>query len=408
VLGTLIIVAACLAAAALARWRRWAPPLVASLVIGLLARTAVVLLARQHTPHDVGVSFHIAGQDVLDGRDPVTSLPRYQWNFLPFSAYLFAAEIKTGLSWQYASKLLPVASDVATIALVSRLAPGPAAGRRAALLYALAPPAILVAAWHGQLEPVCVFLGLGALLLARSQRAIAAGLAVGLAIASKTWPVLFLPGVLLQVPLRSWWRVVAAAAAMLAGWAVIIPLALHDSLRKAAGVIVGYQSFAGSWGWSGLLRYARLAGAGYAGHNVDVVQRAGTLLTAAAVVAVLVGFGRLRRRSPEDVTVAVILAFLVTTAGAGPQYLLWPVALLCAAGRRSGYAYILLATAWTGLFYLYAFPRGEGATHWAGAALEAVSIAVILAAIAAMPWRGHGGPPAPLESAGPLMPASQS
>ena len=407
---TLILVVACLAASALALWRHWSPSLTVSLGIGLVVRVAVIFLSHKYTPHDVAVSFYTAGQDVLHGRDPLTSLPKYQWNFLPFSAYLFAAEAKTGLSWQYASKILPVACDVATIALVGRLVRPEEHRRNAQLLYALSPVAIFVSAWHGQVEPIAITLGLSALLLARRQQVLAAGLVAGFAVASKSWPVVFLPGVFLYIPWRRWWQVAVGVVVVLAGWALVIPLALHDSLKKAIKVIVSYRSFSGTWGWTGLLRYAHLTSYGYAGQHVNTAQRAGTILTALAIVAVLAVFWLWLRRTPEDITVAIILAFLITTAGAGPQYLLWPAALLYALRRPAGYVYLLLASAWTGLFYLYAFPRGESFTHWPGAALEILSIAIMLAALASMPWKAASGghAAADLAPVDPMVPAGRA
>lgn len=407
-LVTLILVGACLVASVLALWFRWSPPLAVSLLTGLLVRVAVVYFSHQDTPHDVSVAFYTAGQDVLHGRDPLTSLPKFQWNFLPFSAYLFAAEVKTGLSWQYASKLLPVACDVATIALVGQFVRAPENRRNAQFLYALAPLAIFVSAWHGQVEPIAIFLGLSALLLARSQQALAAGVVAGLAIAAKSWPIVFVPGVALSVPLRKWWQIAVGVVVVLAGWAAVIPLALHDSLRRALKVIVNYRSFAGTWGWSGLLRLAHIAGHGYNGPHLSGVQRIGTAATAVGIVAVLVVFWGWRRRSPEDITVAIILAFLVTTAGVGPQYLLWPAALLYAARRPAGYVYLLLASAWMGLFYLYAFPRGETYSNWPGVVLEALSIAIVLAAVASMPWRGPGSRETTPSVSGPRVPANQA
>jgi len=407
-----ILMAVCAVGSAVALWRRWSPPLVASLVIGLVVRVAIAYLCQNHTPHDVGVSFYMAGQDVLHGHDPLTSLPKYQWNFLPFSAYLFAAEAKTGVSWEYASKFLPVACDVATIALIGQLVRSAAHRRNAQLLYALSPLAIMISAWHGQLEPISIALGLSALLLARRQQVLAAGLVAGFAIASKSWPVLFLPGVLLYVPWRRWWQVVLGAGVVLVGWLLIIPLALHDSLKNAVKIILSYRSFSGSWGWSGVLRYAHLTGFGYGGHNVNTVQRIGTILTVLAVVAVIAVFWARLRRPPEDITVAILLGFLIATAGGAPQYLLWPAALLYALRRPAGYIYLLLASAWVTLFYFYAFDAGLSMKGWPGVALEALSIGIMIAALASMPWKPAPGltpsDPAALAGTDPLVPAGRA
>jgi hypothetical protein len=92
-----------------------------------------------------------------------------------------------------------------------------------------------------------------------------------------------------------------------------------------------------------------------------------------------------------------------------PQYLLWPTALLYALRRPAGYVYLLLASAWLGLFYLYAFPSGETFRLWPGAVLEVLSIAILVAAVASMPWKAaDSGDAEGLPSANPGILVSQS
>jgi hypothetical protein len=254
----------------------------------------------------------------------------------------------------------------------------------ARLLYALCPIAILVSAWHGQIEPIAIALGLSALLLAKHHRDTCAGIVLGLAIASKTWPVLFVPGVLREVKQSRWWRVLIAAGAVLLGLFASVQFVLHDSLSHAAHTMISYRSFVGSWGWTGVLHYADVAGVGYAGPRVDQFQRLGTLVMTLTLVSIVFLF---RRCSGPDLTVALLLGFLTVTAGFGPQYLLWPAALLCASRRPAGQVYLLLASVYAGFFYLYAFPLNETIRSWPATFLELGSIPVILTAVAAMPWK---------------------
>jgi hypothetical protein len=379
---TLLVLVACTCAAVLVLWRGWSPPLLVSLGIGLALRLVVVYLAKGHTPIDVATVFRHVARAVLHHHDPLATLPRYQWNFLPFSAYLLAFELKIGWPWQIASKLLPVACDVVTIGLVGFFA-RPSARDNARLLYALSPLAILVSAWHGQIEPIAIMLGLSALLLARRQHALWAGIVLGLAVASKSWPVLFGPGVFRDIPRSRWWQAALGAVAVLAALLASSKLLLHGSVRRDVVTILGYRSLLGAWGWTGILRYLHLAGLGFAGPNVDALQHLGTLITAVTLVTVVIVF---RRCSGPDLTVALLLAFLAVTAGFGAQYLLWPAALLCASRRPAGYAYLFLASVYTGVFYLYALPRHEIAAAGPGAVLEVLSVAVIIAAVASMPW----------------------
>ncbi|MHB8451059.1 MAG: glycosyltransferase 87 family protein, partial [Mycobacteriales bacterium] len=176
------VFAGCAVASVLTVRRGWSPTLRASALIGALVRIAVVVLAPTLTPTDVLVWFREAGRLVLHGRDPLTALPRFEWNFTPLMPYVFGAEQHTGLAWVYAGKIVPVAADLVVISLVAALTRDPRWRRRNALLYALSPLAIAVAAVHGQVEPVAIALGLGALLLARRGRPGTAGLLLGAAV----------------------------------------------------------------------------------------------------------------------------------------------------------------------------------------------------------------------------------
>ena len=424
-----------------------------TLLIAAGIRVAVAALAYGYgfTPNDVYIYFHEAGRTVLHGHDPLTTMRQYQWNFLPFFPYVFAAETKVGLPWAAASKLVPILSDLVNVYLIGRFvgtgapprtgaparteapaqtgAParheasgregssgreGPtardgASGRGAAagweahagtarLLYALSPVAVLVSAWHGQVEPTSITLGLVALLLARSGRAgtaAASGVALGLAISSKTWPALFAPGVLLALPRRTWARFVAdaaqaaaAAVAVVVFWAAIAVFALGDQFSKARHLITGYRSLTGTWGWSGLLRYAHRVNIGYGGSHghIDAVQHAGTVATVVLMLATFALY-MYRRRSSADLTAALLLGFIVTTAGFGPQYLLWPIPLLCAvcvtrrgAALVMALSYMGLAAFYEGLYYLHATPIKHVTSGWPGVTLEILSLAIELAA----------------------------
>jgi hypothetical protein len=73
---------------------------------------------------------------------------------------------RTGLPWAVAGKIAPILADLALVVLLARLG-GAEHGRLVAWLYAVCPLAVLVSALHGQVEPVALALGAGALLAAR-------------------------------------------------------------------------------------------------------------------------------------------------------------------------------------------------------------------------------------------------
>lgn len=355
-----------LAVLSVVAWRRgWAPSLGRVLLVALVVRLAGVALAYGHTPNDMAVYFRHAGELVLQGRDPLTQLPRFQWNFLPLMPFAFAAALKTGLPWEIGGKLLPVAADLVTVWLLGRLALPGLAGR-ARLLYALSPLALLVTSWHGQVEPVSIALGLTALLLARAGRAAPAGAFLGLAVASKTWPVLFTVGVLRSLRRARWATALGAAGAVVVLLLLSTVVLLGDHLRAAVHVLAGYSSYSGQWGWTGLLNATGHAGIGYTGPDVDRWQHLGSALVAGAALVVVALW---RRASGPDLYVAVVLAFFAAAPGFGTHYLLWPCALLCARPRRGSAAFLALSATYAAFVYL-----------------------VYLPAVSTRQLTGHGGP----------------
>jgi hypothetical protein len=383
------IVLGCLGASIGVYHWRLSPPLGITLVVALSLRLIVIVISRGHTPGDVGELFQSVGRLVIDGRDPLRFMPRYTWNFLPPMAYVFAAEIKTGIGWQTASKIVPLFADLATTVMVGAFVEA----RRAAMtrtLYAVSPLAILVAAHHGQVEPVSIALGLAALLLAGRGRPGLAGVALGFAVATKTWPVLFIPGVLRELPVRTWWRALLAAAGVIAVFLASNRVLLHGSLHNAVHVLTSYRSFFGSYGWSGLLHLWGNAGLGYAGPDVDPYQRVGTLVMVATLIGLLVLF---HRASGPDLTVVLILGFITVTAGFGGQYLLWPAALIYARRLPRGWPYVVTACFYGAFFYLVTLQVSPQTNIDTNVPIQTwTSFAVIATALWAIPWRDAANP----------------
>jgi Glycosyltransferase family 87 len=367
-----------------------APPLAVTLGVALGLRLLVVAVAFHHTPFDVAVWFKSTGEAVLRGQDPLLVLPRYQWNFLPAMPYVHALELSTGLPWELAGKICPVLADLVTTVLVGSLA-APERAARVRWQYAVHPLPLLVVAWHGQIEPTAVALGLLALWAARRERTGVAGLLLGLAAAVKTWPVLFAPGVLRETPRRRWPLLATAVLPPLLLLASM-PLLLGSDLGRSLGVLGSYRGNTGIWGWTGLQRLAGNAGSGFGGPGVDPYQRLGLIAVLVALGLVVLAFWS--RLDGVELTAALVLAFLVVTAGFGSQYLLWPAALLMITGGWRAWLYLTLAAGYAVFFYLVFFP----APSVVGFRLLVYgSVPVIAAALLALPWerlRPWAGQPA--------------
>jgi hypothetical protein len=297
--------------------------------------------------------------------------------------FVYAGLINLGIGWQYAVKLVPLLCDLGTVCLIGYLAPREQAGM-VRLLYALSPAAILVTAQHGQIEPIAVMLCLAALLCARSQRPASSGFFLALAVAAKSWPILFAPGVLTELRPRKWPRVGAAFVAVLLVVLAAVPIILHAPLGPMVRSIVSYRSFIGTYGWTGVARLLGFAGTGYGGPHVDAFQRAGTALTAFAMAGLFLAF---RREDGARLTAILLLGFLIVTAGFGGQYVLWPVALVLARLMPRAWPFYVMSGAFAGVFYFIAWIAPNTTLGTAVPAQVAASVLLIATAIVAIPWR---------------------
>lgn len=367
---------------------QWRPRLATALAVGAALRITVWGLAASGVPQswDFANDFPAAAASVLQHQDPVLFNPG-RWHVLPLMPFVLAAELKTGqlshLPWPLIGKLAPVAADLILIPLVGRLAGN--RGRQAAFLYACNPVTIMVCAVHGQWEPVSLALGVGAFLVARSGRASVAGILGGLAAATGGWPVLLLPGILVTLP--QWRQRVRAAV-----WTAIVPVLLLVSspltvgtpvrqLPHVARLLIGARSIVGDWGWTALAT-------GGLEHAETSLARPGKLVLVAALLAAIYLW---RRADPVDLTVALLIAFLLATPRLGVQYLMFPLPFLMARGGRSATITTIASAVWAGVGYLYV--AGVHAPLWYTAhrwwALS--SILVIGCLIAVLPWRERRG-----------------
>lgn len=389
--GSVLVVAAVLAI--VAERRGWAPSARTALVIGAVLRLTLVLLAAGDTaqPYDFANDFRDTARNVLTGHDPVLNIREGGWHFLPLTAYAFAGALRlgdlTGVSWSVLGRLVTALADLALVPLVGRLAPERQALRR--FQYACAPLALMVGCVHGQIEPIALALGVGALLAARRRRTTMAGLLLGLSITGGSWPVLLAPGVL--VALGSARRRLAAAA-----WGVTVPavfflttpLVIGESprwLTSEAKELLSTRPVVGDWGWTPWFTDGAEA-------LSPALAKAGTLLL---VIALLGAAYRWRRAEPADLTMALLLAFLLVTARFGSQYLLWALPYLIARPTRGARPAMAAMSAWAAFGYLYMMRLNHDG--WLAAhGWWACSSAVVVVAMAfALPWARREDPDRP-------------
>lgn len=443
--GAILVIGVALAL--IAQWRDWRPPLIAAIGVGIAVRVLLMYTAAEGAwqPVDFVNSFKPAGEAVLRGEDPVLA-SNGGWHFLPTIPYVYGILLWFGIPWEYAGRLVTVVADIVLIPLVAKLAGGPKASLRA-FQYALNPLALLVASIHGQVEPVALVFGVAAFVVARGpgspervgvtdsavarfrldvlrdgrnavprralgmlvqalkpipsdradlKRAALAGLLMGLALCAKSWPIWLIPGFLLFLPhLRA--RIVGlfVTGVVPLFFLVTLPVFAGTSLSQIPEVIRVIQDIrpiVGEWGWTPWLTDGHWS-------LEPLMAKIGTYLIYICVVAAVVIW---RRADPIDMTLAILLVFMVVTPRLGAQYLLWFMPFLIARPTRFAWPAILGASLWAAYGYIYM--TQDPATwvmlhsYWSRA-----SIVLLPVLFLAMPW-ARRNPPEP-ELAEPVTPA---
>jgi hypothetical protein len=383
--------------------RNWRPTLAAALLVALAFRVAMLVLAHDITPYDLVHDFRIAGENVLAHRDPTLNSRPRGWSYLPTYGFLLAGmvavEHATGLSWLWVSRILPIAADLGVVVLVYLLAGREKGGLRA-FQYACTPIAVVVSAVHGQMEPLCLLFALGAFLALRSpgsRGVVVAGVLIGLAISVKTWPVLFLPALLLAV--RTWGdriRLLLSAAAVGLVLLVTMPLTVGTPARELpaiAAAIARYRSAGGTWGWSSIVFLVHPYT--YESYETSTLWAAiGIVGAVATLVAVAAAVWWWRRADPLVVAGVSASVFQVATAGHGAQYLHWMVPFTT---LRPTPLQPLLQTAigvwaWAGYVVLGGGLIPASWSTWAPQALYVSSLPLVALIVLALPWGQRRAP----------------
>jgi hypothetical protein len=410
--AALVVLAAGVVLMVVAQRRGWQPSLAVAVYTALVLRLVMLALAYRTQPYDLVNDFQTAGYDVLHHQDPIINNRANGWGSLPVYAFVLAGALWTSVhvhvSWLVVARLPAVACDVGVVVLVGELAR--AAGGRAALRrfqYACNPLAILVASVHGQAEPACFLLALGALLVVlragagvSARRAGAAGVLLGLAVATQTWPAVFVPALLAGLP--SWRRrgqFAAAAAGVLAVLWVTLPVTVGTPVSKlgyvAAQLVETRPSF-GNFGWSGVWLTVHPT-------QLPVWQdplwlNAGSIGTKVAIAGALVAVWWWRRAHPLDVATVTTTVLVALTPSFGAQYLDWQAPSATARPARLSIPLQIVLGAYAAIFYL---PLNMLTPHnWevANDVMMFVSLGVVAFMIIALPWRQRQWhPPQPAE-----------
>ena len=397
----------------IAQRRNWRPSLAIALYTALVLRLVMLALAYRTQPYDLVNDFQTAGFDVLHHKDPILNNRQNGWGSLPVYAFVLAGALWTSLhlhvSWLIVARIPAILCDLGVVVLVGAVAG--AGGERAALRrfqYACNPLAILVSSVHGQAEPACFLFILGAFVIVlragphvSGRLAGAAGVLLGLGIATQTWPAVFGPALLLALP--AWRRraqFAAGAAAIFALLFVTLPVTVGTPVAKLSYIATQFfetrPSF-GNWGWSGLwlaVHPTRLPV-----WADPLWLTAGSIGTKVAVAGALLAVWWWRRAHPLDIATATTTALLAITPSFGTQYLLWQAPSATARPVRLSVPLQIVLGAYAAIFYLPMQMLTHNNWVMANALMMLISLFVIAFMIAALPWqRRQWHPPKPRQN----------
>lgn len=359
-LGAVVWLLACLAAwAGVRRWAgEWshAHPRLAIAAAAAVSRAVPALFLDRGLPFDISAHWWV-GNLALAGRNVYTAaLAQNRYPYPPLHMYVSALMVWVSNhsygAFLIADKLIPAACGVGIAvtlwAIALHLGLGAETALLCGLLYAVNPLPVLVTSYHGQFEEIpLLFITLALyFLLGERQRVSAAALSalcLGVAIAYKSWPLIFLPSLLLAA--RGLLR--RALYLPLAGAPLALSLGLYGLAFGRAGFwdavhrMLGYKGSNGfCWGYVSALHECWIQNSRLQ-HNLWVLELNSKLLP---IALLLVGLLLLWRRRVLEAMVAFPLTFYLFSPGWGPNYSVWvlPFALLLSVPFAARYTILML------------------------------------------------------------------
>lgn len=294
------------------------------------------------------------------------TIPRF--NHPPIAAYymtsMFWLGTHTGLPLPFLFRIAPIVADAGCCALLWRIyarRDGLLKGWMMAAFFAWCPASVLVSAYHCNTDGVYVFFALlAAYYIAEKQDFLRGGLALGAAINIKLIPVLLI------LPFFSLCRDWRDAKRMFVGLAVctlpFLPLLVEVPQAFYTNVL-SYNSEANRWGLlfiNALLRnYPDMESLDVSDWVVYYSDHCRQIVQISSVAVAFISW-RFKWWNAYEVAFMAMAAFLFFTTNLGVQYMVAPLAFICAAHFRLGVAYglaagIMLATVY-GLYWTGAVP----------------------------------------------------
>jgi hypothetical protein len=219
-------------------------------------------------------------------------------------------------------KMPSILADIGILWVLWRLLePHTPAKRWALLIIAASPVSYLISGFHGSTDAVMIFFVLLSLLVfQRVENPFYAGLAYGMSMNIKIWPLLLIPAVL------AWLPAMRRRAQFLGGVALILAIGSAPWFYQAPLLVLsrllGYDSVYGNWGIPQALTWFA-AVTGFDLPN-QVFRAVGKYLTVGVLAAGGVWLQKKYPSAPLPLRLGCLASlFFLVTSGFGVQYLAW-------------------------------------------------------------------------------------
>jgi hypothetical protein len=241
----------------------------------------------------------------------------------------------SGLPFRFWLRLPCIVADIGSLLLVASLLNNQAGKSKFTLLLmlGLCPASIMISGFHGNSDPVMIFLVLLSIyLLEKTKAPVLSGLAFGLALSVKVVPLIFVPAFLLYLSTlraRAVFTVTAAGVFVLGA----MPYVLLDPQIIAAKVF-GYSSYYGVWGWTRFL--STVLGPTSSSHPSGVhatLNVAGKILLLVSICALCIWMNNRKEKPALFIQCGLVtFLFMALTPGFGIQYLSWCIPFVVVLG----------------------------------------------------------------------------
>lgn len=309
-------------------------------------------------------SWYFAKSILEQGQNPYSQ--NYLFNWPPFILYPMSrlVDLSFALNIPYHGliKIPAIICDAAIAVMIYKIFLNMGfGGKKAALsslLYALNPVSIIITAVHGNYVSLTLFFLFAAAYLLYFNRGtsgtVYSALAFGVAIASKTWPLLFLPLFLQNIKSRgkkALFLLLCVSAVLI----LLLPLYLADK-KVFANAFLNYRGIIGWWGFTGIFQ---IWPSEFSYFFLAFYRNYGIFILGAALLSLYLF--KTREMDMFDGFVPAILVSLFFMAGFGPQYLAWILPFLIVARNKMFYPFTVLAFA---LFIMeYALKSYDGSLY---------------------------------------------